>query len=106
MVASWVCSIDGVHTSVIGIAEDCGQALGLVGLHRPKVLIVSHELPKLGGAVLAMRALEIHPTLEVIYFADDKPEIRQLAEKSGAKHFVVQSPNMTDMKRVFRLISL
>jgi len=73
--------------TVVGEASDLDQALELVGLEQPDLVLLDWELPTQGGAAALAGLRTARPGLAVIALSG-RPEARRAALAAGADAFV------------------
>lgn len=73
--------------ATVGEASNLEQALELVGVERPDLVLLDWELPTQGGAAALARLRAAHPGLAVIALSS-RLEARRAALAAGADAFV------------------
>jgi DNA-binding NarL/FixJ family response regulator len=74
--------------TAVGEAGDLAQALELIGVEQPDLVLLDWELPARGGAAEVLANLRTaHPGLAVIALST-RPGVRQAALAAGADGFV------------------
>ena len=82
------------EAEVVGQAADGGEALHVVAMLRPDLVIMDVHMPKVDGFVAASMISRRYPgTAVVLMSGDETPELRAQAERCGAQGFVFK-PNL------------
>ncbi len=85
---------------VVGLAADGSEALALVEVHHPDVVLMDLRMPKMGGAEATGLIRRSHPGTHVVIlttFADDESIIEALS--AGAIGFLTKDATREDIHR-------
>lgn len=89
--------IDGVE--IAGEAADGQDAIDSTRRHRPDVVLIDIEMPRIDGITATSRIVELWPSTRVLVFtAHDEPHVASLAAECGAAGYLVKSASSEELK--------
>ncbi len=93
---------DGYHVEV---AESAAQALGMLAVFRPDVLLTDVRMPGMDGIELLVRARALDPGLDVVVmtaFATVRDAVG--AMRAGARHYVTKPIDVDELSALLRQV--
>ena len=86
--------------------EDGAEALDAYTGHRPDIVLMDIRMPRLDGLAATRQILRDHPKARVIIVTDyDDPQLRAVAERSGACAFVLKE-DLTALAQVMTAVTV
>ena len=94
------------EVEVVAEAGDGVQALALVEVHRPDVVMTDIAMPKLSGLELAVRLSETHPEVRVIILSmhSDEEYVRE-AMMAGAAGYLLKDSATAELELALRTVA-
>lgn len=92
--------------SIVGVAHDGPDAIKLVQLHLPDVLVLDIAMPALNGVEVTRRLHKELPKVKVLALSAylDKRFVQEML-KAGAMGYVTKTAALTDLPRAIRAVS-
>ncbi len=90
---------------VVGEAEDGVQAIELVRLHRPDILVADIAMPGMNGLEVARRLTEENASTRVVILSmHSDPEYVHRAVKAGARGYVLKGSAIEELELAIRAV--
>jgi YesN/AraC family two-component response regulator len=91
--------MEGIGHTVIGQAMNGRQAVELVDVLQPDVVLMDIEMPEMDGLEAARLIKEKHPCPVVLLTSHDDPEMVRRASQVGVGAYLLKPPSVEEIER-------
>jgi two-component system nitrate/nitrite response regulator NarL len=89
------------HLEIVGTAGDGLEALEMARRHRPQLVLLDVQMPRMNGITAASLLIRQLPGIQVIIMSlDDSAEIRRLCQEAGARAFISKTRLYHDLSEL------